>query len=39
METKMASELMTQIDEAASAVRKKTRVQPEIGVILGTGLG
>ncbi len=41
METSTAvkSELMTQIDEAAAAVRKRTRVVPEIGVILGTGLG
>ena len=39
METKTASEQMVQIDEAAAAVRKRTRVVPEIGVILGTGLG
>lgn len=37
--TVVRSELMTQIDEAAAAVRKRTRVVPEIGVILGTGLG
>lgn len=39
METKTASEQMVQIDEAAAAVRKRTRVVPEVGVILGTGLG
>ena len=39
MQTKTASEQMMQIDEAAAAVRKRTRVVPEIGVILGTGLG
>ena len=37
--TVVRSELMTQIHEAAAAVRKRTRVVPEIGVILGTGLG
>jgi purine-nucleoside phosphorylase len=35
----MASELMTRIEEAAGAVRARTRTVPEIGVILGTGLG
>ncbi|MEO5616408.1 MAG: purine-nucleoside phosphorylase [Candidatus Eisenbacteria bacterium] len=35
----MAGELMTQIQEAADAVRARTRITPEIGVILGTGLG
>ena len=35
----MASELMTRIQEAADAVRKRARTAPEIGVILGTGLG
>ncbi len=32
-------ELRKKIDEAAQAVRAKTRVVPEVGVILGTGLG
>jgi purine-nucleoside phosphorylase len=35
----MASELMTQIREAAEAIRKRSSLRPEIGVILGTGLG
>ena len=35
----MASELKTQIDEAAAAVRSRTGVVPAVGVILGTGLG
>src|SRR5262245_59275596 len=35
----MASELLTQIDEAANALKKRTRLRPEVGVILGTGLG
>jgi purine-nucleoside phosphorylase len=35
----MASELATQIREAADAVRARTSLRPEIGVILGTGLG
>ena len=35
----MASELKTQIDEAAAAVRARARVAPRIGIILGTGLG
>jgi purine-nucleoside phosphorylase len=35
----MASELLTQIREAAAAVRKCSPLRPEIGVILGTGLG
>jgi len=35
----MASELMTRIQEAADAVRARARTAPEIGVILGTGLG
>ncbi len=35
----MASELLTQIREAAAAVRARSPLRPEIGVILGTGLG
>ena len=35
----MASELMQQIQEAADAVCARTRVRPEVGVVLGTGLG
>ena len=35
----MAVELRTTIDEAADAVRARTSVRPEIGIILGTGLG
>ena len=35
----MASELMTQIREAGDAVRARSKTAPEIGVILGTGLG
>ena len=35
----MASELMTRIEEAAAAVRKRCALAPEVGVILGTGLG
>jgi len=35
----MASELKTQIEAAAAAVRARTDVRPGIGVILGTGLG
>lgn len=33
------SELRQQINEAVDALRRKTRLEPEIGVILGTGLG
>ena len=33
------SELRQQIQEAANVLRQKTRIEPEIGVILGTGLG
>jgi len=33
------SELRQQIQEATSLLRQKTRLEPEIGVILGTGLG
>jgi purine-nucleoside phosphorylase len=35
----VASELATQIDEAAAAVRARSKVRPEVGIILGTGLG
>ena len=36
----MASELKSQIDEAAAAfVRARAPVRPEVGIILGTGLG
>ena len=35
----MASELLTQVDEAAGYVRGRTSVRPEVGIILGTGLG
>lgn len=33
------SELRRHIDEAAQAVRARTRLVPEVGIILGTGLG
>ena len=35
----MTSELLTQIDEVAALVRGRTTVRPEVGIILGTGLG
>ena len=35
----MASELKTRIEEAAAHVRGRTSVRPQVGVILGTGLG
>jgi purine-nucleoside phosphorylase len=35
----MAGELKRRIDEAAAFVRAQTRVRPETGIILGTGLG
>jgi purine-nucleoside phosphorylase len=35
----MASELKQRIEEAAAAVRARTRVRPTVGIILGTGLG
>jgi len=35
----MASELKTRIEEAAAFIRARTSVRPEVGVILGTGLG
>lgn len=37
--TPVTSELRAQIEEAAAAVRKRTRVKPQVGIILGTGLG
>ena len=37
--TKTMSELKTRILEAATAVRAKATLRPEVGVILGTGLG
>ena len=35
----MASELKKRIDEAASFIRAQSKVAPEVGIILGTGLG
>lgn len=35
----MASPLLAQIEEAAAHVRARSRTRPEVGVILGTGLG
>jgi purine-nucleoside phosphorylase len=35
----MVGELVTRIEEAAQVVLARTRVRPEVGVILGTGLG
>jgi len=35
----VASELVTRIEEAAAFVRGKVRTRPEVGIILGTGLG
>jgi len=35
----MVGELATRIEEAAEVVLARTRVRPEVGVILGTGLG
>ena len=32
-------ELKSQIEEAADAVRKRARLEPRVGIILGTGLG
>ena len=39
--TKMASELKLRIEEAAAAVRQRAKAAPapELGIILGTGLG
>ena len=39
MATQVTTELREQIETAAAAVRKRTRVKPSIGIILGTGLG
>ena len=35
----MTSEVLDQIHEAAHAVRARTKVEPRVGIILGTGLG
>ncbi len=35
----MASELLTSVRDAAEVVRSRTRLEPEVGVVLGTGLG
>jgi purine-nucleoside phosphorylase len=35
----MASEQLTQIETAAALVRTKSTIRPEVGIILGTGLG
>ncbi len=35
----MASEHVRHIEEAAAAVRARTRLEPEVGIVLGTGLG
>jgi purine-nucleoside phosphorylase len=35
----MVTELVGHIDEAAAFVRSRTRVRPEAGIVLGTGLG
>jgi purine-nucleoside phosphorylase len=35
----MASELLSQVHEAADFVRTRTKLSPEVGIILGTGLG
>ena len=35
----MTSRLRAEIEEAAAAVRAKSRTRPEVGIILGTGLG
>ncbi len=35
----MASEYVRRIEEAAAAVRARTKLAPRVGVILGTGLG
>ncbi len=35
----MASELLDQVREAAGHVKSRTRLVPEVGIILGTGLG
>ena len=33
------SEMLRHLDEAAAAIRSRTKLQPEVGVILGSGLG
>ena len=35
----MATELVSQIQEAAGFLKKRLKLRPEIGIILGTGLG
>jgi purine-nucleoside phosphorylase len=35
----MASEYVKRIEEAAAAVRARTRLAPRVGIVLGTGLG
>lgn len=35
----MSSELVTRIHEAAAWIQARARVKPEVGIILGTGLG
>ena len=35
----MATELKSQIDEAAAVVRAASRLEPTVGIVLGTGLG
>ena len=35
----MASPLLAQIEEAAAHVRARSRTRPEVGIVLGTGLG
>jgi purine-nucleoside phosphorylase len=37
--TQVTTELREQIEAAAAVVRKRTRIQPKVGIILGTGLG
>ena len=35
----MASELKTHIEEAAAYIRARTKLVPQVGIVLGTGLG